>query len=608
MMRFKTTILFFLCALCAVAQVTVKIQAPSQVETGRRFNVRYVVNTTDVEDFNVADFPGMNVLYGPSTSSSNSFSIVNGHTTQSSTMTFTYTLVATTEGKFTLPAANVVVSGKTYKSNTASIQVLQGDDASAQSTNPHHQAQQQQPQQTSRPSASGISSSDIYMSVTASKRSVYEQEAIMLTYKLFTLVNIQQIGGEMPQLDGCHVEELPSKKQLEVSYERVNGRTYRTAVWRQYLLYPQKSGTITIPSVNFETQVVVQNTSMDPFDIFFGGGSLQQVIRHDVKTQPLTIKVKDLPSPRPASFSGAVGKFTVSSSLTPERLNANDAATLRLVVSGQGNMKLMKSPIVNFPKDFEVYEPKADDKTQLAQGGHKGNMVYDYVVVPRHGGQYDIDPVEFCYFDPSTGKYATLQTESFKLDVEKAKGVSHVSQVEQEDLKVLNRDIRYIKKATHLNVDQSDTFFSSTAYWLSYLVALAVVILVVAIFYRQAKENANVARQRSKKAGKAATRRLKAASKLLKTNDTNAFYDELMKALFGYAADKMNIPTTDLNKDNVREKLQQSNVSEEVITHYLDVLSEAEFARFAPGDPNATKEKLFAQASQAINQLDSAIR
>ncbi|MCF0195637.1 MAG: protein BatD [Bacteroidaceae bacterium] len=609
MKRIKTTLMFLWVAVAMMAQVTVKLQAPAQVETGRRFNVRYVVNTTDVEDISVGDFEGIEVLYGPSTSSSSSYSIVNGHATQSATMTFTYTALATAEGRFQIPAATVLVNGKTYKSNTASIEVLPGTAASGSSAGGSaqggHQQQQSQPQQVSRPrNPNAITREDLYIAVSASKRQVYEQEAVLLTYKLYTLVNLQQIAGEMPQLDGFHVAELPSKQQMEVSYERVNGRTYRTAVWRQYLVYPQKTGKLTIPALKFDAQVVTINQSMDPFDIFFGGGSMQQVSRHEVMTQPITIDVSALPTPKPASFCGAVGKFTISASLTPEDLKANDAATLRLVVSGQGNMKLMKSPTVDFPKDFEVYSPKVDGKTTLAAGGEKGNMVYDYVVVPRHGGDYEIAPVEFCYFDPASKSYQTLKTDAFKMHVEKAKGVTHTTGVEQEDLKVLATDIRYIQKVKDLTVDDTLTFFGSARYWIGYLVSLLLSLLIVAIFYRQAKENANVARMRSKKAGKAATRRLKTASRLLKSRQYGAFYDELMRALLGYAADKMNIPTAELNKDNVREKMQQAKVAETVIADYLRVLSETEFARFAPGDPNEMAEKLFADASEAINELE----
>ena len=603
-MRIKATILSLLVSIMTMAQVTVKLQCPQQIPAGQRFNVRYEVNSSDVEDIKVGDFQGLEVLYGPSTSRQSSYSFVNGHASSTSTMTFTYTVVGRQPGKATVPSASVVVGGKSYQSRSANIEIIESDEPAGQS-GAQQRNQSQQTQQPSRPTSGANTDKDIFISVSASKTKVYEQEAVMLTYKLYTLVNVQQIAGEMPKLDGCHVEELPAKQQMEIKYERLNGRTYGTAVWRQYLVYPQKDGKLTIPEVKFETQIVQQNTSMDPFDIFFGGGSLQQVVSREVKAKALTIDVMPLPEPRPEAFAGAVGTFTLSSSLTPNKLKANDAATLRLAVSGQGNMKLMKAPKINFPKDFEIYTPKTDDKTSPSPSGHKGNVVYDYVVVPRHGGSYDIPAIEFCYFDPTTKAYKTITTDAFHVEVEKAKGVSHINTVDQTDVEVIANDIRFIHRLGHLKQGQQDVFFGSLRYWMSYVCALVAFIVIVAIFYRQAKENANIARLRRKKAGKAATKRLKVAAKLMKSNQTDAFYDELMRALLGYAADKLSIPMTELNKDNVREKLTEAKVADVVIEGYLNVLSEAEFARFAPGDPNVMKEKLFTAAQEAINNLEN---
>lgn len=596
------------------AQVRLSIQAPRQAEVGQRVRVSYIANTTDVEDINVGDFPGFRVLYGPSTSSSSSFSIINGKTTQSSSLTFTYTLQATEEGTHKLPVATIVVGGNQYKSNSASIEVLPssgnasqgsgqpqgGGSASAQG---HQQSRQRQ--NTGR---GEISNSDLYMTVTANKKKIYEQEAILLTYKLYSLVNIQQLSGEMPQLDGCHVQEVDSKAQMSLKYERVNGRNYATGVWRQYVIYPQKTGKIKIPSVTFDSQVEIQNMSMDPFDIFFGGGSMQQIVNKSIVAPALEIEVLPLPTPKPDNFSGAVGKFSISGSLTPDQVNANDAATLRLVISGQGNMKLMKAPKVNFPQDFEIYDPKETDKTTNAVGGAKGNVIYDYVVVPRHGGRYSIAPVEFSYFDPESSSYKTLRTDSFSIAVAKAKGGSTVNYREQEDLKVLSDDIRYIKQGKFSVTDSKNGFFGSTGYWMIYLIMSALFIALIVVFNRQIKENANISRQRTKKAGKAATKRLKTAAKLLNQHQSGPFYDEIMKALLGYVGDKLNLPNAELTKDNVSDTLAQRGVSEDVIKSFMDVLGECEFARFAPGDPAATMDKIYSNASDVINTLDAAIK
>ncbi len=597
-------------SLAVRAQVSVKLQAPRQVEAGRQFRVSYVVNASDVEDLQVGDFEGLRVLYGPSTSTSSSFTMANGKTTSSSTTTFTYTVVATEEGKVTLPAATVVVKGKTVHSGTSEIEVLPASDGSASGG-----AQQQQQQQSAggqqgrqQQEASAGSGKDLYITVTASKRKIFEQEAVLLTYKLYTLVNIQQLAGEMPQLDGCHVQEVNAKAQMSLKYERVNGRNYGTAIWRQYVLFPQKTGRLKVPSITFDAQVEVQNTSMDPFDIFFGGGSLSQIVRRSIVTPAIDIEVMPLPTPKPDNFSGAVGQFSLTGSLTPQELDANDAATLRLVISGQGNMKLMKAPQVDFPKDFEVYDPKMEDKTTSTTTGAKGNVIYDYVVVPRHGGKYEIAPVEFSYFDPESSEYKTLKTDSFSIQVAKGKNRSTVASHEQEDLKVLNDDIRYIKMSGLKASADASGFFGTTKYWLTYAILAVLFGLALIIFYRQAKERANQSKLRGKKAGKEATKRLRNAARLMKAKESNAFYEEVMHALLGYAGDKLNLPVTELNKENVSNVLTGRGVDESIVGSYLDVLSECEFARYAQGNSGVTMEKVFEEASDVISKLDAVIR
>lgn len=604
------TLLFFLAELVS-AQVTLKIQAPAQTEVGRRIRVSYVANTQDVEDIQVDEFPGFNVVYGPSTSSSSSFSMINGKTTQSSSLTFTYTLLATEEGKFTIPAATIKVGGKSYKSSSAVIEILPSS-GNSQGNNQQPQTGRQQnngsSRQRSHASASDIGSNELYMTVTASKKKIYEQEAVLLTYKLYTLVNIQQIAGEMPQLDGFHVQEVDSKAQMSLKYERVNGRNYGTAVWRQYVLFPQKTGKLKVPSITFDSQVEIQNTSMDPFDIFFGGGSLSQLVKKSIVAPAIDIEVLPLPTPKPANFAGAVGKYTISGQLTPEQVNANDAATLRLTVSGQGNMKLMKAPKVNFPQDFEIYDPKVTDRTTNTSLGAKGNVVYDYVVVPRHGGKFNIAPIEFCYFDPESESYKTLKTDSFAIAVAKSKNTGSSNYREQEDLKVLNNDIRYIKLGKVDNSESDTLFFGSLSYWMYYMVSAGLFVLLLILFNRQIKKSKDISGMRVQKAGKAASKRLKTAAKLMKQHQSEAFYDEVMKALLGYAGDKLNIQNSELNKENVSESLQSVGVEQNMVDAYMNIISECEFARYAPGDPDATMEKIYTSASDVINELDSVIK
>ena len=607
--RYSFLLLSFLAASVAWAQVTFKVQAPAQAEVGQRIRISYVANTQDVDDFQVGDFQGFNVLYGPSTSRSSSFSMSGGHTTQSSTLTFTYTVVPTTEGMQKVPAASIVVDGKTVKSGTASIEVLPASSPSPTSPRGGTSGRSSSGEKEGGQASSGrISGSDLYMTVTANRQKIYEQEAVMLTYKLYTLVNIQQISGEMPQIDGCHVQELDRAAQLSLKYERVNGRNYGTAVWKQYVIFPQKTGKVRIPSITFDTQIEVQNHTMDPFDIFFGGGSLSQMVRKQITTPAVEIEVLPLPTPKPDNFSGAVGKFSVSATLTPEQVNANDAATLKVVVSGQGNMKLIRAPKVRFPQDFEVYEPKEDNKTTNTATGAKGNISYDYVVVPRHGGKFTIPPVEFCYFDPEKEQYNTVRTDSFSLAVAKAKGQPVAYTREQEDLNVLSNDIRFIKLGRLKETDPYD-FFGTTSYWLAYAALFAAFVVALLWMRRQQKLNPNSWSVKGKKAGKVASRRLKKASKLMHEKDDAAFYDEVMRALLGYACDKLSLPQGELSKENVISKLTSKGVEQSLTDAFIAVLSDCEFARYAPtADANLAKEKIFQQASDVITRMNATIK
>ena len=587
-----------------VAQVRVTVQAPSQVEEGQRIRVSYVVNTQDVDDIQVGEFQGFELLFGPSTSSSSSFSIVNGKTTHTSQMTFTYTLLAQKEGNYKLPAATIKSGGQSYKSNQASIQILKGD---GNQNNGNSSAQQNQSGATRmRTQSAGdrITKDDLYITVTASKRRLYEQEAVLLTYKLFTLVTIDQCIGKMPDLDGFHTQEIELPQQKTLRYERVNGRNYGTVVWSQYVLFPQKTGKLVVPAINFEADVVQQERSLDPFDAFFGGGSSLVRVKKTIVAPSVELQVDPLPT-RPANFSGAVGtQFNISGSLTPEQVDANDAVTLRLVVSGVGNMKLMKAPTILWPKDFESYDPKTNDKSRIGTNGASGNVVYDYTAVPRHGGKYSIPPVEFCYFDTNSKSYKMLRTDSFHVAVAKTAGHNVSRTVNQEDLTILNSDIRYIK-TTPANVNtKGATFFSSINYWLCYAGACLVFLAIVALFYRQAKANANVARRRGKKAGKAASKRLKQAKKLLKQGNSKAFYEEVTRALWGYVGDKLNLPVAELTKENVGQQLEERGVSSDAIERFLRVLSDCEFAQYAPGDPAETMDRLYADATEVINQIE----
>ncbi len=593
-------------SLSTFAQVKVTLKAPSQVEEGRNVQVSYTVDTQDVKDFQVGDFPGFEVLYGPTQSRQSSYSIINGKSSTSSSITFSYTLLATKAGTYKLPVATVQSGGKEYRSNSATIQILPNADGGSSSSSGGSQ-QSGATRMRTQNAGEGISGNDLYITVTASKRDVYEQEAVVLTYKLYTLVSIDQCSANMPDLDGFLIQEIPLPQQKTLKYENVNGKNYGTVVWSQYVLFPQQTGTLKVPPLNFETEVVQQNRNVDPFDAFFNGGSSLVRVKKTVVAPGVEIQVNPLPD-KPANFSGAVGTdFNVSGTLTPEQVDANDAVQLRLVVSGTGNMKVMNAPTVQWPKDFEIYDPKVTDKTKLSSAGTTGNMVYDYTAVPRHGGKYSVPPVEFCYFDTNSKSYKTIRTDSFHVSVAKTFSKVTNSKTTQEDLRVLNNDIRYIKIGTKADHHQGVRFFSTPWYYGIYAILLALFLIIVAAYRRLVKESSNTVKRRRKKASKAAAKRLKKAQTLLHQSKASEFYDEVMRALWGYVSDKLNLPLTSLTKDNVGEQLRAKNVEEETISQFLQTLENCEYARFAPGDPEATMDKLFTDATDIINTLDTKL-
>lgn len=598
--------LFFIFLLCVVglnAQVRFTTSAPEAVVEGEQFRLSFKVNTQDVSDFKAPVFNGFDVLMGPSRSVESSFSMVNGKTTQSSSITYTYILSATKPGTYTIPGASIRSEGQVYKSNSVRLRVLKADASAAQSSQSGGATRMHTQQ-----SGSQITGKDLFITVTANKKRVFEQEAILLTYKVYSLVNLTQLAGNMPDLDGFHTQEIPLPQQKSMTMEHFNGRNYGTVVWRQYLLFPQRSGKLKVPAVEFEGLVVQQNAAIDPIDAFFNGADLTTEVKKKIVAPGMEIQVDPLPD-RPANFSGAVGQFSIESALIPEQeLKSNDALTLRLTVSGTGNMKLLTAPKVNFPKDFEAYDPKVTDNTRLERNGVTGNKVFEYVAVPRYKGDYEIPAVEFCYFDPQSKSYKTIKTQPYKIKVAQGNSRPASDAAAQKELELLNSDIRYIKSGDADLQPVEDLFFCSASYWTSLAVLLILLIAISAFLRVQGKNRQNVARMKGKRANSVATKRLKAARKLLEKQQADSFYEEVLKALWGYVSDKLTIPVAELNKENIQQRLMEHNVEDTLAIRFNDVLNACEFARFAPGDPQATMDKIYQDAVAVISELENVIK
>ena len=583
-------------------KVTFTASAPDAVAVGDQFRLSYTVNTQKVKNFRAPSIKGFDVLMGPSRSYS--MQSINGNTTE--TLTFTYILLAQKEGEYTIPGATITANGDQMLSNSVKIKVLPADKAnSSQSGNA---------QSTSRSSSSGtsISNNDLFITATASKTTAYEQEAILLTYKIYTIVDLRGFDNvKLPDFKGFHSQEVELPNDRRWGLEHYKGRNYHSTIYRQFVLFPQQSGKLTIDAARFDASIEKMDAIDDPFEAFFNGGAGSIQIKKTLMTPKLTIDVKPLPAGKPADFSGGVGEFNISSSINSTKVKTNDAITVKVVISGTGNLKLVGEPEVKFPEDFEVYDPKVDSKFRLTNAGLSGNKVIEYLAIPRNAGTYKIPAIKFSYFDIKSRSYKTLTTEEYTVQVEK--GAGNASQTianftNKEDLKVLNEDIRFIKQNDVKLSPKGEYFFGSMGYWLFYIIPGLIFIACFLIYRKQIAANANLAKVRTKKANKVAVKRMKQAGKLLAANEKDPFYDEVLKALWGYISDKLSIPVSQLSKDNIEEELRKYGVAEDLIKEFLNALNSCEFARFAPGDANQAMDKVYSDSLEVISKMENSIK
>ena len=585
-------------------KVSFTASAPDAVAVGDQFRLSYTVTTQKVRDFRVPSIKGFDVLMGPSRSQQKSVQIINGETTSTSSITFTYILMATKEGSFTLPGATITADGNQMVSNAVHINVLPADQANGASSG---NSGRQGGAASRASSGTSVSNSDLFITATASKTTLYEQEAFLLTYKIYTLVDLRGFDNvKLPDFKGFHSQEVELSNDRKWSLEHYKGRNYQTTVYRQFVLFPQQSG-----KLSFDASIAKATQVADPFEAFFNGGNNYVEVKKTLATPQLTVDVKELPAGKPAGFSGGVGEFSISSSINSTNVKTNDAVTVKLVISGTGNLKLISTPEVKFPEDFEVYDPKVDNKFRLTSAGLSGSQVIEYLAIPRNAGTYKIPAVEFSYFDIKSRTYKTLTTEGYELHVEKGSGNAAqtiANFTNKEDLKVLNEDIRYIKQNDVTLSRKGDFFFGSLLCWLFYIVPGVVFILFFIIYRKQIAANANVAKMRTKKANKVAVKRMKMAGRLLADGKKDAFYDEVLKALWGYISDKLNIPVSRLSKDNVEGELRNYGVDDALIKEFLDALNNCEFARFAPGDDNQAMDKVYSDSLEVISKMESSIK
>ena len=617
----KRLILFLmLCPLWLWAQddPRLTISAKKQVVVGERFQVVFEANG-EGRSFQAPTFEGFNVVGGPFTSTSSSIQVVNGSVTRSTSNSYTYALQASREGTFLIGAASVTIDGKKVSSEPYEIKVLPDDGSYASSGGGASSSQGQARQNTSDPQVSG---KDLFLRCIPSKKSVCVGDQIVLTYKLYTKVPVSSVSvSKMPSYAGFWTKDISDNSgKLKQASETVNGIEYTTAEIQKVVIVPQRSGTLTIDPMSMEciAQIRTERSnrrSMDPFEAFFNDPFFSNNITNvqkELSSQSLSIDVKSLPeNGKPDSFAGAVGNFKFTSSIDKEELSTNEAVTITLTVSGTGNIELLQMPEPVFPPDFEVYDPKITTSTDATSQGMTGTKKAEYLAIPRRAGTFNIQPVEFTFFNPNSQTYQTLLSEPYELSVRKGKDSEGdgggVYASNQEDIKYLGSDVRHIMTDGAMLKPKHSNFFASSVYFAILLGLLLVFIALLFILKKRAELAKDTAANRNRKADKVARGRLKNAYQHLKAKDQEKFYVEMSQALWGYIADKLSIERSKLSMDTVSETMKEKNVPDELTQQFVDTLNYCEFARFAPGSAEEKMDDLYQRGIDVISKAEKVI-
>ena len=600
--------LFFIVTNTFADEVEFTASSPKVVAVGEQFRLSFSF-TARGSNFKAPDLRDFNILSGPNTSSSSSIQFINGKMSKSESYTYTYILSARKKGKFTISPAKIKYKGKVYKSNSIIIEVVKG---SGNNQNANRGNNQGGRIQKSNIPASEISNKDLFVRVNVNKRTVYQGEHIIATIKVYTRLSLSGFEDmKLPSFDGFWSQDIPTSSQISLERENVNGQIYDVGVIKKEILFPQRSGVITIDPFELECNIRKRvRSSQSVFDDFFG--SSYQTLKKKVKSKPIKITVKPLPETnKPSDFSGAVGNFKMQTYLDKKTVAANDAITLKVVISGNGNLKLIDPLKINFPADFDVYDPKITNNIKNSNSGSNGKKIFEYLIIPRHAGDFKISPISFSFFNTKTKKYLTLNSVEYNIHVDKGseeQSTNIVTGFSKEDVKFIGRDIRFIKTDYFKLHKKNEYLFGSLTFVLNYIIAIMIFVIVMLIRRKHIKENQNISLLRNKKANKVSKKRLKVANSYLKQNKKENFFDEVLKALWGYLSDKLNIPVSELSKDNASSILQQSNVDNELIDKFIDLLNTCEYARFAPTTIDTQMDKIYADASKIISKLEQKIK
>jgi hypothetical protein len=605
-------------AMLYAADIEFIANGPQEVSLGEQFEITFSINGNG-SSFIGPQITGFAVLSGPNPSTSSNVQIINGQMTQSIQTSYSFYLQATQQGTFTIPGATITVNGKKYKSNALTIKVVKGQTASAQ---------QQQAQ--SGTTVATLGSKDVFLKAFVSKNNPVEGEQVIVNYKIYTRVPIPEYAvTKLPSSVGFWAQDLldPNYRPKQTS-ERIGGQQYAVAEIKKEALFPQKAGKLIIQPIQVDVvaQLAVKQSkkkrSNDPFandpffDSFFNdvfSGPQVEQVKRSLISNSLTINVQPLPnakneSGKPADFTGAVGQFTLTTKVDKTAVKADEPITLTVTISGKGNIKLIENPKIAFPSDFEVYDPKVTDNVLTSGGGISGTKAFEYILIPRNPGKFTIKPISFTFYNLEQHRYVTQTSPTYTFNVNKGDGQMYTTGANQQEVKTLDNDIRFIKQGPPKLKVSGDYFFNSTLFWIWLILPALFFALLLILMKNELKKRRDAALMKNRRATKMARKRLSKAKSYLADKNSDRFYEEVSQALWNYLSDKYYIQRAELSMDTVRETLLQKNVAENVVEDLIRMLEHCEFARFAKAGKASDLQQVYDSAVTLITTIENKLK
>ena len=581
--------------------IYVKADYPRVVTAGEQFTIMWTINSGGGE-FAGPSFEGFYKLMGPQTSYSSNTQIINGKISQQTSYSYVYYLQAMNPGKYVIPPATFRYKNKEYKSDSLYIEVLKN--TTSQQTNKNN------PAGSGQANTGQGTGTDIFIRLNLSRNEVFMGEHIIATVKLYTKIDLAGLNEvKFPAFNGFVKENLETPPLTSLQRENVNGEIYGTGVVQQFLLYPQISGEITVDPVEITALMQQKSGQTDPF--FGNFFTSYQTVPRALASLPVKITVKPLPGNKPNDFSGIVGDIDINANINKDTINVNDALNFKIIIKGTGNLKLAAAPVLKLSPDVEVYNPKVTDNIKNNTNGSAGQKTFEYLLIPRHYGEFTVPSITYTYFNSAKKQYEKLSTKEFRFYARKGadQGTAVIvfGGISKEDVKYLGKDIRFIKTDTN-NLRISDQILvSKRSFATIYGFALVLFLSILFIRREQVRRNADLSIVRNRKAAKIAGKRLQKAASFLNSGTTDGFYEEILKALWGYLSDKLSIPVSELTRNNAFDLLKAKGIEDDLINNLSSILDKCEFARFAPSSSGTEASEIYNGALKFIKTVENSI-